>query len=160
MDKILTIDKAIQLAKTLHAKKQSIVLAGGCFDILHIGHIKFLEEAKKQGDVLFVLVENDKTIKKLKGKNRPINTQKDRSQILSHLSIVDYAIMLPVIDDDKAYDDLVINIKPAIIATTSGDISRLHKERQAKLVGAKVVDVTAPISNQSTTRLINILQEV
>jgi len=160
MDKILTTKQAAFVAKKLHKDKRNIVLVGGCFDILHIGHITFLENAKKQGDVLFVLLENDKTIKKLKGDNRPVNSQEDRGQILSHLSIIDYVVMLPEISDNKIYDSLIINLKPAIIATTTGDVNRSHKERQAKLVGAKVVDVTNEVSNKSTTRLINILHEI
>jgi rfaE bifunctional protein nucleotidyltransferase chain/domain len=160
MEKILNTNKAIQVAKTLHEQKLNIVLVGGCFDILHIGHITFLQKAKVEGDVLFVFVENDQAIKKLKGENRPINTQKDRAEILANLSMVDYVIMLPEIDDDKTYDDLVISIKPAIIAATVGDAGRMHKERQAQKIGAKVVDVISQISNKSTTRLINILNEI
>lgn len=158
--KIITPEQAIKISKQIQSKGQKIVLVGGCFDILHIGHITFLENAKKQGDILFVLLENDETIKKLKGENRPINTQKDRSKILIHLSMVDCVVMLPDIVDNKTYDDLVISLKPAIIATTAGDINRVHKERQAKIIGAKVVDVINEISNQSTTRLINILREI
>lgn len=159
-EKILTVDKAIQLTKTLHTQKKSIILVGGCFDVLHIGHITFLEEAKKQGDVLFVLLENDRTIKNLKGKNRPVNTQKDRAGILAHLLMIDYVVMLPYIENNKIYDDLVMLIKPAIIATTKGDVGRAHKERQAEKTGAKVVDVVNQISNQSTTKIISILNEL
>jgi glycerol-3-phosphate cytidylyltransferase len=158
--KILTTKQAIEIAQQINSSGKKIVLVGGCFDILHIGHITFLENSKKQGNILFILLENDKTIKKLKGDNRPVNSQEDRSQILAHLSMVDYVVMLPEIIDDKTYDKLVIDLKPAIIATTAGDINKSHKERQAKLVGAKIIDVTNEISNKSTTRLVNILHEI
>jgi|SRR6185369_9979071 len=160
MDKILSPDQAIQLATGLNKKDKRIVLVGGCFDILHIGHITFLEEAKKQGDVLFVLLESDETIKKLKGPNRPFNIQHDRAIILSSLSMIDYVIKLSPITDNKEYDNLVIQIKPAIIATTAGDSTRIHKERQAKLLDAKVIDVTTPVSNRSTSRLVDFLKEL
>ncbi len=160
MDKILTIDQAIQLANKLNEQGKAIVLAGGCFDILHIGHITFLDKAKKQGDYLFVFVESDASIKRRKGHNRPINTQDDRTHILAHLMMVDYVIKLPEYTDNRKYDDLVIQIKPAIIATTAGDSNRSHKERQAKMVGAKVVDVTNAIKNKSTTKVIEILEEL
>jgi hypothetical protein len=62
--------------------------------------------------------------------------------------------------DNQAYDDLVFLLKPAIIATTRGDSNRIHKERQAKTIGATVVDVTMPISDKSTTKLVHLLEEL
>ena len=159
MGKILNIDQAVKISKKLRERGRTIVLAGGCFDILHIGHIDFLNEAKKRGDVLFVLLESDEIIRKIKGNNRPINTQVDRARILSALLSVDYVIILPQFTKDKEYDDIVTRIKPDIIATTEGDKYREHKERQAKLTGARVVDVVKNISNKSTTKLIKLLSE-
>jgi len=160
MNKILSTNQAIEEANKLNKQDKRIVLAGGCFDILHIGHITYLDKAKKQGDYLFVFVESDASIKQRKGTNRPINTQDDRAHILAHLTMVDYVIKLPEFTDNRNYDDLVIQIKPAIIATTAGDSNRSHKERQAKLVKAKVVDVTDAIQNKSTTKVIEILEEL
>lgn len=160
MNKILSIDKANQIATELHQQNKHIILAGGCFDLLHIGHITFLEEAKKHGDVLIILLESDEAISKSKGDKRPINSQDDRAKILSALSAVDYIIPLNDSMTNKGYDDLVIALKPAIIATTAGDINRNHKERQAELVHAKVIDVTMPISDKSTTKLVLLLDEL
>jgi len=160
MNKILSIEKAIKKSEELRKRGKKIVLVGGCFDILHVGHITFLENARKEGDVLFVLLESDENIKKIKGANRPINAQVDRANILSHLDVVDYVIKIPPIKNDNDYDGLVILLKPAIIATTKGDPMRVHKERQAGQIGAKVVDVIEPVINQSTTRLISILNEL
>lgn len=159
MNKIINIPKAIKISKKLRDQGKSIVLTGGCFDILHIGHIDFLNEAKKRGDVLFVLLESDEAIRGIKGNNRPINTQVDRARILSALLSVDYVIILPQFIKDKEYDDVVVGLEPNIIATTEGDKNREHKERQAKLTGARVVDVVKNISNKSTTKLIKLLSE-
>lgn len=156
-EKILTTNQAIEIATKLNKEGKHIVLAGGCFDILHIGHLTFLEKAKEQGDILFLFIESDHTIKQTKGTRRPINTQHDRVKILEHLDLIDYLIPL---SDTPDYDELVIHIKPAIIATTKGDHNRSHKERQAKNVGAKVVDVTNEISNKSTTKIIELLDEL
>lgn len=158
--KILTTEQAIKLSDELNHNGKKIVLAGGCFDILHMGHITFLEKAKTAGDILFLFVESDETIKKSKGDKRPLNTQTDRMTILSHLDIVNYVVQLPPIYDNNFYDELVTKIKPAIIATTTGDINRFHKERQAKKINAQVIDVTPPVQNQSTTKLIEILNEL
>ena len=160
MNKILKIEEAIQICKTLHDENKSIVLAGGCFDLLHIGHVTFLEEAKKHGDTLIIMIEADETIKKEKGPARPINSQHDRAELLANFFLVDYIILLDPTMQNNDYDRLVNDIKPAIIATTKGDVYRFHKERQAALVGAKVIDVIDPVKNQSTTKLIAILNEL
>src|SRR5258708_6636258 len=158
MNKILTVEQAIKESEKLRSREKSIVLAGGCFDILHIGHIHFLEEAKKAGDVLFAFLESDETIRRLKGTSRPINIQEDRAGILAALLVIDYIVLLPPIQTDKDYDDLVIRIKPAIIATTRGDPARSHKERTAKLVNAKVIDVVDQLANKSTSKLVEVLR--
>lgn len=155
MDKIVDIKQAVLVSEKLKKHNKAIVLVGGCFDILHQGHIKFLEKAKKQGDFLFVLLESDEKITKIKGKNRPINQQRRRAEVLSKLKFVDFIITLPFFKADKDYDHLVFELKPDIIATTKGDPARFHKERQAKVLKIKVVDVIKRIPNQSTTRLIN-----
>lgn len=159
MKKILNIGEAVEIAKELRNKGKSIILSGGCFDILHIGHLIFLENAKKQGDLLFVLLESDAAIKKLKGKNRPINTQKDRASLLEALKIVDYVILLPNLIANEKYDEIITQIKPSIIAVTKGDPSIHHKERQAKKVNGKIVVVTEMIQDQSTTRLAELISK-
>ncbi|HVA96550.1 MAG TPA: adenylyltransferase/cytidyltransferase family protein [Candidatus Acidoferrales bacterium] len=160
MGQIINIEKVDLITSKLQAQNKQIVLAGGCFDLLHIGHITFLEKAKKLGDLLVILLESDETITASKGANRPINSQADRAKILSALLSVDIVILLSPKMTDKEYDALVFAIKPAIIATTSGDMQRHHKERQAKQIGAHVVDVTMPISDKSTTKLVNLLNEL
>ena len=157
--KILSLDESKKVTQQLHAAKKRIILAGGCFDILHIGHITFLEKAKKKGDVLVVLLESDEKIKKLKGRYRPINSQEDRAKILTSLTVIDYVIPLPPIYDDQEYDELVFTLKPAIIATTAGDPFRFHKERSAEKINAKVVDVIPLINDKSTTRLFHLLKK-
>lgn len=159
MKKILNISEAIERANQLKNQGKTIVLAGGCFDVLHIGHISFLKNAKNQGDFLFLLLESDETIKKLKGENRPINTQKDRATILASLKMIDFVVLLPELKSDNEYDDLIIRLEPNIIAVTKGDPNKFHKERQAKLTNAKLIEVVEKISDQSTTRLAEVISE-
>lgn len=158
MKKILTVSQAIQRSNKLRREGKSIVLAGGCFDILHVGHITFLEEAKKHGDVLMVMLESDETVQQLKGDERPINTQQERAKILEAIYAIDYIILLPKDMNNKIYDGFVLQIKPAIIATTEGDPYKSHKDRQAKKAGATVVEVKR-IENVSTSKLANILNK-
>lgn len=158
MNKIVPLDNLMSLVKKLQSLHKKIVLVGGCFDILHIGHITFLEKAKSAGDILIVMLESDEQIKKYKGDNRPFNTQEDRARILASLSMVDVVLLLQPMADNKAYDDLVSLIKPAIIATTEGDPEISHKKRQATATGANLITVTSQVKDQSTSRLARLLQ--
>lgn len=159
MRKILNINQAIKESEKIRHEGKSIVLVGGCFDILHVGHIIFLENAKQTADALIVLLESDQRIRKMKGKHRPMQTQQDRASILAALSSVDYVVPLPFFQNDDQYDKLILSIKPDIIAATKGDPFLHHKERQARLVGGTLSDVLARVKNQSTSRLASILGE-
>jgi len=139
--KIITITEIENIAKQLHSQRKKIVLAGGCFDILHQGHINFLAAAKTQGDILVVLLESDASVHKRKGDKRPIHSQEDRAKILASLAAVDYIVLLPTLKTDQKYDTVVLQLKPAIIATTRGDPGKSHKERQAERIKATVIDV-------------------
>src|SRR3989338_5009576 len=159
MNKIISVHKSFQIAKKLRGDGKTIVLAGGVFDILHVGHVKFLQKAKEKGDQLFVLVESDGNVRRIKGKNRPINNQKNRAVILSSLIYVDYVILLPNLKTDTDYDKIVFQIQPSVIATTAKDPNILHKKRQSGQIKGKVVNVTPRISNQSTTKLARLINE-
>lgn len=153
MNNIVITKDAIRISEEIKEKGKKIVVAGGCFDILHVGHVRFLQNAKKQGDVLFVLLESDENVRKLKGKDRPINSQKDRAEILSSLKPVDYVILLNRMKSDKNYDKLIACLKPDILATTENDPGGIHKLRQAKIIGANVKEVTKRFEDKSTTIL-------
>lgn len=129
-------------------------MVGGCFDILHPGHLVFLEKAKEQGDYLIVLLESDKKVRKLKGEGRPINPQKLRAKALSEQGFVDEVISLPYMEDPSEYDGLVAKIKPDIIAATAGYAHEDFLKRSAKLAGAKYKIVTNLVGNHSTTSVL------
>lgn len=141
MGKVLNIKQTINVAKELNKQGKTVVLVGGCFDVLHSGHIGFLNEAKKEGDVLMALLESDENIKKIKGKNRPLNSQINRSIVLSSLSSVNYIIPLRGVTNGNFYDKLIVQIKPAYIAITVGDKNLKKREEQCKLVNAKLVKI-------------------
>lgn len=131
------------------------ILVGGCFDVFHFGHWKFLTAAKKQGDILIIALESDEFIKRIKKRN-PIHNQKQRTQILASFSMVDRVVCLPDFKDEQEYFDLVLKIKPNIIAVTKGDKKLINKKRQAEIIGAKVVTVMGNIKGLSSYGIINI----
>lgn len=129
---------------------KKIVFTNGCFDILHIGHVKYLEKAKKYGDVLIVGLNSDSSVRKIKGKSRPLNKQKDRALVLAALGFIDYVV---IFNEDTPYN-LISILKPDVLVKGSD----WHKD---KIVGAGLVNkaggkvIGAPfIKGFSTTKLI------
>src|SRR3989344_1704766 len=131
------------------------VLVGGCFDLLHEGHIIFLKKAKEAGNYLIVLLESDEKIRKLKGKGRPIQSQKIRAKALEELGFVDQVIPLPFMETEIEYDDLVKKIKPDVIAVTEGYTDDAFHKRSADLVGAELKYVSKVVGDYSTYRLLS-----
>jgi rfaE bifunctional protein nucleotidyltransferase chain/domain len=138
--------------------KGRIVLAGGCFDILHIGHVRFLSEARGMGDYLIVLLESDKKVRKLKGRNRPVFIQSERAEMLSALRSVDLVVLLPMIEDDGDYSNFVKKIKPDIIAVTENDPSVEKKRRQAEEAGGelRIIPLTKTFSSSKLAIILGI----
>lgn len=141
------------LSKNAEIQQKDVVLVGGCFDILHAGHIEFLKQARKFGKVV-ILLESDTNIRKIKGDGRPVNNQNDRAIVLDNLKSVDYVISLNEMTKDEDYDKLIVQIKPAYIALTAGDPNIKKRKEQCEMVGAKLLTITK-IPGKSTSALIN-----
>lgn len=154
MNKIIEFKDLSMLITDL--KTNRIVLVGGCFDILHFGHVYFLKQAKKYG-TLIVALESDDNLKKYKGLARPIHNQKQRAEVLAELESVDYVLLLPSMSQDREYYDLTKTISPNIIAVTDGDPLLVNKQKQAKSVAGKVV-IIPKIKTPSTSALIKLLK--
>ena len=110
MGQILTKSVLIDVVKDLKDNNVKIAATNGCFDILHVGHVKYLSEAKKCGDILVVGLNSDASVKMLKGETRPINPQNDRAQVLAALSCVDYVVIF----DEISPIELLKSIKPDV----------------------------------------------
>jgi len=110
-NKIKSLFSLKPLIKRLKEKGGKIVFTNGCFDLLHYGHVKYLEEAKAKGDYLVVAVNSDSSLRKIKGKERPINSQADRLRLIGALACVDFVILFPEINPLK----LIKALKPDIL---------------------------------------------
>jgi len=99
----------------LKAKDKKIVFTNGCFDLLHYGHVKYLQDAKKLGDILVVGVNSDASVRRLKGKPRPVVNEKDRQKVLAALESVDYAV---IFGEDTPLK-LIIAVDPDILVKGS-----------------------------------------
>jgi len=139
-----------------HKKKwsqQKSVLVGGCFDILHFGHIIFLEKAKQVGDFLIVALESDAFIQKRKQRD-PIHTQDQRAYMLASLQSVDIVIRLAYMQGHEKYFDITKQIHPQIIAVTEGDHKVKYKYEHTKQIGAQVQVVSPLVTPFSTSSII------
>ncbi len=129
------------------------VLVGGCFDILHYGHLTFLEHARNIGDFLVVILEPDERIRLFK-QREPVHCQSQRAAILSALNFVDQVIQIPLLTQFEEYLALVKEVKPKFIAVTDGDPQLLNKQRQAEQINAQIKIVTPQITGFSTTQIL------
>ena len=149
---IKTWDEISSITSELKNKGKKIIFTNGCFDILHIGHVKYLEKAKTFGDILIVGLNSDKSVTRLKGKNRPINPQVDRSYILASLEVVDYVV---IFDKDTPLD-LIKAISPDILVKGGDYVGE-------EVVGqdiAKELKLVKFIDGKSTTQTIKRIQNV
>ena len=147
---IKTLDEIIALSTELKSRDKKIVFTNGCFDILHAGHVRYLETAKSYGDVLILGLNSDRSVTELKGEGRPINTQLDRAYILAALEAVDYVI---VFNEDTPYD-LIKAIKPHVLVK-GGDYEGQH------VVGQDIADelkLVQFVDGKSTTKTIEKIQ--
>lgn len=132
---------------------KKIVLAGGCFDILHFGHVSFIQQARSAGDILVLLLESDEYIERAK-KKKPVHTQSQRAQILAALGYVDYVVQLPLLErPDADYQRITREIGPSVIAYTSSDSKEEQKKKFAAEVGAEIV-IIPHLSSFSSSSLI------
>lgn len=144
-------DEISNIVKEIQSSGKKVVATNGCFDILHVGHVRYLQETKKYADYSIVLLNSDKSVKLIKGESRPINNENDRAEILCALSCVDYVVMF----DETSPRDLLDQIKPDVY-TKGADYTMetlpeadIMKKNNIKVEFIKFVD------GKSTTNTIN-----
>lgn len=144
------LDKLVVDLQQQQNQGQSIVFTNGCFDLLHVGHVRYLAEAKKQGDILVVGVNSDASVKLLKGESRPVQTELDRAEILLALKAVDYVAIFSA-DTPKS---LIEKLQPDVLVK-GGDwsIDQIVGADIVQAKGGKVLSLTF-IEGKSTTKII------
>ena len=128
-DKIKKREELLRIIKDLKAKGKRIIFTNGCFDLLHVGHIRYLEEAKILGDILIVGVNSDASVQKLKGPKRPVLPVEERTEILSGLGCVDYITIFDELDPLA----LITSLQPDVLVK-GGDWTR------EQTIGKEVVE--------------------
>ena len=146
----MTVDEAVLLADRLRAEGKRIVLANGCFDVLHVGHVRYLREARGLGDVLFLGLNDDAAVARLKGPGRPVVPENERAEMLAALRDVDHVV---VFGDDTA-DRLVARLRPDVHAKgTDYTTETVPEAATVRAVGGQVA-ITGDPKSHSTRDLI------
>ncbi len=127
--KIKNISQMKKIMVRLKAQGKKIVFTNGCFDILHVGHVRYLNKAKKLGDILVVGLNTDRSVKSIKGENRPIVPEKERAEVISALEFVDYVILFDEPDPLR----LIEALKPDVLVK-GADWSK------GRIVGREIVE--------------------
>lgn len=152
MGKLVSQNEITEIVKKLQHDGKTVVTTNGCYDILHVGHVRYLQKTKEFADVSVVMLNSDVSVKKNKGENRPINTELDRAEILCALSCVDYVVIF----DEKSPCDLLAKIKPDF-HTKGADynINTLPQEERDVIINNKIeVKFIEFVEGKSTTSTI------
>ena len=151
----MTLEQAAAVAARLRAEGKRIVLANGCFDLLHVGHVRYLRDARRLGDVLFVGINSDAAVARLKGAGRPLMPASERVELLSALRDVDHVV---VFEDDTA-DRLIAAIRPDVHAKGTDYTSESVPEAASvRAVGGRVA-ITGDPKDHGTRDLIGLIVE-
>jgi len=149
----VTPEEAGALAARLRADDKRVVLANGCFDLLHVGHVRYLDAARALGDVLFVGLNSDAAVARLKGPGRPLMPAAERAEILAGLRAVDHVV---VFDEDTA-DRLVSLVRPAVHAKgTDYTDASVPEAASVRAAGGRVAIVGDPKDHATRDLIVRI----
>jgi len=150
LNKLRTLSQLKKIVSLERKKGRKIVLANGCFDLMHAGHIRYLKGAKKKGEILIVALNSDSSVRRLKGKGRPLLAEVERAEILSSFSFIDYLIIF----DELNVEKLLLTLQPDFHAKGSDYTKKTVPEREIVLgYGGKIAIVGGP-KIQSTSEVI------
>jgi len=154
-NKLKTWEEISIIIKELKTQNKKIIFTNGCFDILHSGHVQYLTEAKELGDILILGLNSDSSVNRLKGIDRPVNNERERTIVLSALCSISYIV---IFEEDTPYK-LINHIKPDILVK-GGDW------KSKDIVGSDIVNSyngevksLSFVEGKSTTDIINKLRE-
>ena len=144
------------LIDTIHHAGKTVVTTNGCFDILHVGHVRYLEKTKSFADYCIVLLNSDKSVKSIKGPSRPINNENDRAEILSALRCVDYVVLF----DEDSPKNLLDEMKPDVYTKGADYNMETLPEADIMIKNKTRVEFIDFVQGKSTTNTIEKMKNV
>lgn len=139
----------------LRATSQRLVFTNGVFDLLHVGHVRYLEQARALGDVLLVAINSDRSVRELKGDSRPVITEKERAEVLAALRCVNYVTIF----DDVSPRSLIATLLPDVLVK-GGDygLDEIHGREEVEAAGGRVVSLPF-VGGASTSAIIERMKQ-
>ncbi len=148
--KLVTLERALELREEARRQDKSVVFTNGCFDLLHVGHIRYLVGAADEGDILFVALNSDRSVRTLKGDGRPLFPAEERAEIISALECVDAVLIF----DDSSVDRLLRQLRPNVHAKGTDYAPDTVPERETvKAYGGRIAIVGDPKDHSSADLL-------
>ena len=156
IQKILSRHELLVERARLRADGKRLVFTNGVFDILHVGHVRYLQQARALGDVLLVAINNDASVRELKGEGRPLMNENERAEILAALEAVDYVTIF----DDISPRSLIAELLPDVLAK-GGDyaLDQIHGREEVEAAGGRVVSLPF-VEGVSTSAIIERMKKV
>ena len=148
--KLVTLERALELREEARRQDKSVVFTNGCFDLLHVGHIRYLVGAADEGDILFVALNSDRSVRTLKGDGRPLFPAEERAEIISALECVDAVLIF----DDSSVDRLLRQLRPNVHAKGTDYAPDTVPERETVIAyGGRIAIVGDPKDHSSADLL-------
>ena len=154
--KIVSIDELQRERARLRAEGKRLVFTNGCFDILHVGHVRYLQRARELGDALLVAVNSDRSVRALKGAGRPLMNERERAELLAALASVDFVTVF----DEESPRALIGEVLPDVLAK-GGDyaLEEIHGREEVERAGGQVIALPF-VEGASTTSIIERIKAV
>jgi len=150
IEKIISPEKMLGERQRLRAAGKRLVFTNGVFDLLHVGHVRYLAQARGLGDALVVAINSDRTVRELKGPDRPVFDQAERAEILAALRSVDYVTIF----DDVSPRSLIATLLPDVLVKGGDyDLDQIHGREEVEAAGGNVISLPF-VEGASTTGLI------
>ncbi len=151
MGQIIHRKNISEFVENLHKAGKTVVTTNGCFDILHVGHVRYLQKSKSYADYLMVLLNSDKSVKSIKGDDRPINNEMDRAELLCALNCVDFVVLF----EESSPANLLDEIKPDVYTKGADYTMETLPERDIMIKNGTKVEFIDFVQGKSTTNIIN-----
>ena len=155
MGQLLRRENVADFVKKLHQSGKTVVVTNGCFDILHVGNVRYLQKTKSFADYMIVLLNSDKSVRSIKGPTRPINNEQDRAEVLNALACVDYVVMF----DEDSPASLIDEIKPDVYTKGADYTMETLPEADIMRKNNIKVEFIEFVAGKSTTNTINKMKE-
>ncbi|MFA7288693.1 MAG: D-glycero-beta-D-manno-heptose 1-phosphate adenylyltransferase [Melioribacteraceae bacterium] len=152
---LYNLDELAAIRTLLKTENKKVVFTNGCFDILHAGHVDYIEKAKEMGDILIVALNSDSSVKKIKGEKRPIVPENERAFIIASLKSVDFVILF---DEDTPYELIKALVPDILVKGDDWSIENVVGKDIVEKNGGEVKTIKF-VNFQSTTNIIKIIQE-